>query len=264
VRGVAVEEVGDDPGLAQTIDLFRNLAADLEGAVGQRHLRPPAREFELELALRAGEHDERPLGAGNLDRRIQNDAARSECPEALEEHRDLPKVVAGAGRRLAGAADLGLARQEHQVGAAAPAEADAVARLEVALGRRLPVDESAVPRRLVPEDVLALLERDFSMLARHFAAAEPQVVGFAPADGERQAIDRNEARAENVPYFQTRRGHKPPASLQKIRFQRRYVKRSRPTRPARTTSSTISRPRLPDAASLRRTAPVAVVGAPQR
>ena len=52
-------------------------------------------------------------------------------------------------------AALVVAGQEHEVGAAAAAEPDAVAGAQLALGDRLAVDERAVPRRLVAQQVAA-------------------------------------------------------------------------------------------------------------
>jgi hypothetical protein len=152
VGRLAVEQVCDHARAAKAIDLLGNLAADRERGVGQRHLGPAAGLLELELALRAGEHDERALGAGDFDRGVEHelehflqDAAGPEGPEPFEQYRDLTEVVSGAGRGLAGPADLRLTRQEHQIGAAAPAQPDPVAGLEVALGGGLAIDEGAVP-----------------------------------------------------------------------------------------------------------------------
>ena len=48
----AVEQVGDDLGLARAEHLFGNLPADRERAVGQRLLVAAARELEFERAVR--------------------------------------------------------------------------------------------------------------------------------------------------------------------------------------------------------------------
>ena len=80
-------------------------------------------------------------------------------------------------------------REKQQVGAAAAAEPDAVAGPQLALGDGLAVDERAVARLAVAQDEPAVLRDDLGVLARHLAAAEPQVVGLAPADRERHPID---------------------------------------------------------------------------
>ena len=74
------------------------------------------------------------------------------------------------------------AAEKHEIGAAAAAEADAVARPQLAFGDRLAVDERAVARLLVAQDEAAVFRVDLGVLARHLAAAEAEVVGFAPAD----------------------------------------------------------------------------------
>jgi hypothetical protein len=69
----AVEQVGDDLGLARAEHLFGNLAAGREGAVGQRLLVARARQLEFERAVGRRQHDERALRAGDLDRGIEHE-----------------------------------------------------------------------------------------------------------------------------------------------------------------------------------------------
>src|SRR4029453_5940065 len=113
---------------------------------------------------------------------------------------DVPQIVARAGRRPARHA-LVITSDKEQVGAAPPPEPDPAPRPQLALARRLAVHVGAVPRGLVPEQIAAALARDFRMLARHFAAAQTQVVGFAPADRERPVIHGHDALTEHVAYF---------------------------------------------------------------
>ena len=88
--------------------------------------------------------------------------------------------------------------QEHQLGAAAAAQAHQVAVLQRVLGDGLAVDERAVPRAAVPEDVLAAIQGDFRMVARDVAAHELQIVAAAPADGEHRLVDVDDPPTESV------------------------------------------------------------------
>ena len=105
------------------------------------------------------------------------------------------------------------AARKIEVGAAAPAEPDAIARAQLALGDRLAVDEGAVPGLAVANLVLARIGGDLGVLARDLAAAEPQVVGLSSPDGKRDVIDGDEALAEHVAYFQPGIGHRQSVSI---------------------------------------------------
>ena len=94
VGQLAVEEVGDQPRVARLEDLFRNLAAGLEGAALQLLLAAAAAHLELEGAVVAGEHDEAALGAADVDGRVEHQrqhvvehAAGAERPQPLEQAR---------------------------------------------------------------------------------------------------------------------------------------------------------------------------------
>ncbi len=95
VREPAVEQIRDDLRLADAKDLLGNLAARRERAVGERLLVLAAGELEFETGL-GRQHDERALGAGDFNRRVEDErehflehAAGSERPEALEQRRNL-------------------------------------------------------------------------------------------------------------------------------------------------------------------------------
>src|SRR5207244_2051695 len=70
-------------------------------------------------------------------------------------------------------------------------------------GDRLVVDVGAVARLLVAYEEAAPFDQDFGVVARHLAAGEPQIVGFAAADPEAVFADRNDAPAEGVRHLQT-------------------------------------------------------------
>ena len=174
----AVEQVGHDLGLAGPEHLFRNLAADGKRAVGQRLLVAAAGELELEAVLRSGEHDERALGARNVDRRVEHerqhflqDATGAEGPEPFEQRGDLPQVVARRRRRRGSRLRGRVGGQEHEVGAAAPAEPNAVAGPERAF-RVTCSPLTNVPYRESRSRSMMLLSvgDDFRVLARDFAA----------------------------------------------------------------------------------------------
>ena len=114
-----------------------------------------------------------------------------------------------------------LGRQKDEIGAAAAAEPDAVARAQLALGDRLAVDERAVARLAVAQEVAAVVGHDLGVLARDLAAAEPQVVRLAPADRERQPVDGDDPLAEHVADFEAGIRHGCNASVVHDDRQRR-------------------------------------------
>ncbi len=94
---------------------------------------------------------------------------------------------------------------EHQVCAAAAAESDAIARSEDVFGDRLVVDERAVPRPAVAQAVARAITSDVGVVARHFRAAQAQVVRFAATDGEGTGVDRDATIACHVAHVEMRR-----------------------------------------------------------
>ena len=93
-----------------------------------------ARHLELELARRRAEHDEPALGAADLDRRVQHQrqhvvehAAGAERAQPFEQRGDLPQVADRRRRGLVAGGGAAVGEQEHHLGAAGPAEPDAVA-----------------------------------------------------------------------------------------------------------------------------------------
>jgi hypothetical protein len=173
-----------------------------------------ARHLELELVVVvAGQHDESALRAADFDRRIQHqrehvveDAAGAERAQPFEQRRDLTQVADRGGRHPVDRR-LRFGQQEDHLRPAGPAQPDAIAMDEDAVGDLLAVDVGAVARIAVPQREVVALERDFRVVARDFAAREPQVVGLAPADLELVLGNRNDAPAEGVGDFEAGVGH---------------------------------------------------------
>ena len=116
----AVEQVGDDLRLAEPEHFLRNLAADRERAVGQRLLGLPRASLNSSCAVRAGQHDERALGAGNLDGRVEHQgqhflqhAAGPEGAEPSSSTVIWRRSSRAPVRGPAGQAAVVVARQEH-------------------------------------------------------------------------------------------------------------------------------------------------------
>ena len=163
-------------------------------------------------AVGAGQHDERALGAGDLDRRVEHerqhflqDAARSQRAEALEQRRDLAQVVARAG------ASTGATGCDPRRPTGTPGRRRRPGPSRIRSPDRSSHSVTGSPLTNVPyRDALSRSrylppsQRDFGVLARHLAAAEAQVVGLAAADGERHPIERDDALAEHVADFQPR------------------------------------------------------------
>ena len=105
------------------------------------------------------------------------------------------------GRRRGGDAGL-IGQQEHQFGAAAAADADGVAGFEHAFGDGLAVDVGAEARAAIAEHEAAAVLDDLGVIARHFAAAETQIVGLPAANRERQLFDGDDPVAERVADFE--------------------------------------------------------------
>ena len=153
VRQMAVEQVAHDPRLAGCEHAFGDLVARVEGLPWQRHLAPGTRQREVECAVRVGQHDERALGAGDLDRRVQDErehfvehVPRSERAKAFEQRRHLPQRFDCRHGPPAGAADRrsGFLDEKHQLGSAAPAQPDAIAVGQRPLRHAIAVHEGAV------------------------------------------------------------------------------------------------------------------------
>ena len=216
VGEVAVEQVRHDLFVAGREHLFRDLAARLELAAGQRHAAAAAGDLELEDVVGTREHDEPALGAGHLERRVHHQrehfvqhAARSQRAEAFEQCRHLPEVADGGGRVLVGGLlVLLILEQEHQLRAAAAAEAHEIAVLQRMLGDGLAIDVGAVTGAAVAQDVLAAVERDLGMVARDVAAHQLQVVAAAPADREHRLVDLDDPPTESVGDFEATVWHR--------------------------------------------------------
>ena len=74
---------------------------------------------------------------------------------------------------------------------------------ERVLGHLIAVDIGAVARGAILQHVRAArIESDFGVIARNFAAGEPEVVGLATTDLERGFRDRDDAPAERVGDFE--------------------------------------------------------------
>src|SRR5690606_1760730 len=110
--------------------------ARLERLVAQRQPLTPTGQFELELIVNAGEHDEAAVGPRDLDARIEDErknlieyAARSERSQTFEQRRHLPQVVDAAPTALVPeVAAKGVA--DNRVGAAASTEPHPIAGRE--------------------------------------------------------------------------------------------------------------------------------------
>ena len=66
------------------------------------------------------------------------------------------------------------------------------------LGDRLVVDVRAVARLLVADQEYAVGREDLGVIARDFAAGQPQIVGLPAADAEGVLLDRHDAAAQSV------------------------------------------------------------------
>ena len=97
--------------------------------------------------------------------------------------------------------------EEHHLGAAAAAEADAIAVHQRPLGDLLAVDVGAVARALVADEELVVLGDDLGVVARDLAAGQPEIVGLAAADLEVPLRDRDDPAAQRVGDFQAGIGH---------------------------------------------------------
>ena len=123
---LAVEEVGDDAGLAGAEDFLGNLPAGGKADTRERRMAAAARHLELELVRFGREHDEAALGAADIDCRIHDEGQhvvehppRPEGAQAFQQCGNLAKI---ADRRRRGAIDGGLAvgEEEDHLGAAGP------------------------------------------------------------------------------------------------------------------------------------------------
>ena len=97
--------------------------------------------------------------------------------------------------------------QEHHLGAAGAAEPDLVAVRQHAFGHLLAVDVGAVARVAVVQREAVAVDGDFGVIARDFAAGQPQIVGLAAADLERALGDRDDAPSERVGDFEAGISH---------------------------------------------------------
>ena len=221
-----IEQIGDDLRLPGREHLFGNLAAGRERGVGEHLLCAAARQLELERAVGAGQHDEGPLGAGDLDRRVQDqgqhvlqDPARSRRAEPRQERRDLAQVIARAGHRSP--------RQRPPSSAVSSTRSAPPPRPrrtrspgpQVAFGHRVAVEERAVARLAVAQNQPAAVEDDLGVLARHLAAREAQIVAVTAANAERKMVERDLTLTRRIVYMQSRPGHRPQM-IPDVIFQR--------------------------------------------
>ena len=173
--------------------ILRLVSKRLPGSVVRPRARPSLNSSGA--ALFGFQHDEAALGAAHLDRRIHHQrehivqhAARAERAQAFEERGHVAQIAdRRGGRRRGGHAGL-IGQQEHELGAAAAADADGVAGFEHAFGDGLAVDVGAEARAAIAEHEAAALLDDLGVIARHFAAAETQIVGLPAANRERRAF----------------------------------------------------------------------------
>ena len=213
VGEIAVEQVGDDARFAGAEDFLGNLPAGREAAAGQRDVAAAARHLEFEIHALERQHDEAALRAADLDRRIQHqrqhvveDPARAERAQAFEQRGDLAQVADRGGRRPVDRR-LRIGEQEDHLGAAGAAETDLVAVHQHAFGHLFAVHVGAVARVAVVQRETVAVDGDFGVVARDFAAGQPQIVGLAAADLERTLGDRDDAPSERVGDFETGVGH---------------------------------------------------------
>jgi hypothetical protein len=183
---------------------------------GQRDTAAPPGDLELQDVVGAGQHDEAALGAGHFERRIHHQrehvvehAARPQGAKALEQRRYLPQVAHGRRRVLVRRFLVRLIlEQEHELRAAAPAQAHEVAVFQGMLGDGLAVHVGAVPGAAVAQDVLAAVERDLGVVARDVAADQLQVVAAAPAHREHRLVDLDDPPTESVGDFEATVWHR--------------------------------------------------------
>ena len=130
-----------------------------------------ARDLELELPIRIGEHHESALGLGDLERRIHHqrqhlvqDPARSERAQAVEDRGHLTQV-GDVRRGVEESCGLGAVGGKHQLDRVGATEPDAIAVLENALGDLLAVDERAVARAAIAQQEPALVLNDLGVFA---------------------------------------------------------------------------------------------------
>ncbi len=88
-----------------------------------------------------------------------------------------------------------------------PAEPDLVAVHQDALGDLFTVDVGAVAGIPVLQLEAIAVDGDFGVVARHFAARQAQIVGFAAADFERALRNGDDAPSEGIGHFQAGVGH---------------------------------------------------------
>ena len=208
VLQLAVQQIGDDARLAGRENLLGNLLTGRKREARQRDVVTVPAELELETSCRVGEHDEAALGAGHRDRRVEDQrehlvehAARSERSQRIEQGGDLVQIAAG-GRRCGKRGRPGMVGQEDEIGAAAPADVDAIPVLEQAFRDRFTVDERAAAGPAIPQREPVAAARDLGVVARDVGAAQMEIVAAAPPDLEQILVDRNDPRAERVGDFE--------------------------------------------------------------
>jgi hypothetical protein len=78
------------------------------------------------------------------------------------------------------------------------AEANLIAVGELALGHPLAIDECSEPALLVPDDAVAVVERNLRVHARDVGAGQAQIRFASAADREERLVDGDNAPPERV------------------------------------------------------------------
>ena len=207
---IAVAQVRDNALAPGREHFLRNLLTGRERSSRQCHLAACARDFELELAFRVGEHDEAALGAGGIDGRIHHEhehflehPRRAQPAEAIEERRERPKIDDPRGVALV---RLGrLVDEKGHLHAAATAQSNPVAMAERPFGNLFVVDERAAPRpAILQHEAAVVVANDLGMLARHVRADGPQIALALPSDPEHRLVDDDDARTERIIQLESR------------------------------------------------------------
>jgi hypothetical protein len=126
------------------------------------------------------------------------------------------RQVARVGRRRPEHRRRVVVGEKDDLDVVAVPQADGVAVQERPLGDLFVVDERAVARGAVAQQVApVVVADDFGMLARHVGADELQIGGRAPSDQEDGTFEPNDAPALTVGYLKTPFSHRgiPPDSV---------------------------------------------------
>jgi hypothetical protein len=92
---------------------------------------------------------------------------------------------------------------EDHLRAAGPSQANAIAVRERALGDLVAVDVGPIARISIAQQEAVVLDEDFGVIARDFAAGQPEVVGLAAANLEVTLGNRHDPPTHGVGYFES-------------------------------------------------------------